>query len=35
MSLSPRWIGVLAEAGIEAVHWSTLGEKNAPDHESL
>jgi predicted nuclease of predicted toxin-antitoxin system len=31
MNLSPRWINVLADAGIEAVHWSTLGAPNAPD----
>lgn len=29
MNLSPRWIGVLAHAGIEAAHWSTLGAKSA------
>ena len=31
MNLSPRWIGFLTNAGIEAVHWSTLGAANAPD----
>jgi predicted nuclease of predicted toxin-antitoxin system len=31
MNLSPRWIGFLTDAGIEAVHWSTLGAANAPD----
>ena len=31
MNLSPRWISVLAEAGIEATHWSSLGAANAPD----
>ena len=35
MNLSPRWVGVLAEAGIEAVHWSILGAKNAPDPEIM
>lgn len=35
MNLSPRWIGVLAGAGIEAVHWSTLGANNAPDSEIM
>jgi predicted nuclease of predicted toxin-antitoxin system len=35
MNLSPRWIGVLVDAGIEAVHWSTLGAKNAPDSEIM
>lgn len=31
MNLSPRWIIFLADEGIEASHWSTLGAKNAPD----
>lgn len=31
MNLSPRWTGTLASAGFEAVHWSTVGETNAPD----
>ncbi len=31
MNLSPRWITFLADAGIEAAHWSTLGANNAPD----
>lgn len=31
MNLSPRWVTLLAGAGIEAAHWSTLGAKNAPD----
>lgn len=31
MNLSPRWIETLADAGIEAVHWSTVGAKDAPD----
>ena len=31
MNLSPRWVILLAGAGIEAVHWSTLGSKNTPD----
>ena len=35
MNLSPRWIGVLTEAGFEAAHWSTLGAKNAPDSEIM
>jgi predicted nuclease of predicted toxin-antitoxin system len=25
MNLSPRWVNLLAEAGIDAVHWSALG----------
>ena len=35
MNLSPRWIGMLTYAGIEATHWSTLGAKNAPDSEIM
>lgn len=31
MNLSPRWVGMLTDAGVEAVHWSTIGAKNAPD----
>lgn len=31
MNLSPHWVDVLADAGIEAMHWSTLGANNAPD----
>ena len=35
MNLSPRWIGTLAAAQIESVHWSTLGARNAPDTEIM
>jgi predicted nuclease of predicted toxin-antitoxin system len=35
MNLSPRWVTVLADAGIEAAHWSTLGPNNAPDSEIM
>ena len=35
MNLSPRWVGVLTDAGIEAVHWLTLGEINASDPEIM
>ncbi|MHB8414925.1 MAG: DUF5615 family PIN-like protein [Acidiferrobacteraceae bacterium] len=33
MNLSPRWTTFLADVGIEATHWSTLGANNAPDSE--
>lgn len=33
MNLSPKWVGVLAQAGIDAMHWATLGAVNAPDSE--
>jgi predicted nuclease of predicted toxin-antitoxin system len=35
MNLSPRWIGLLVDGGIEAAYWSTLGENNAPDSEIM
>jgi predicted nuclease of predicted toxin-antitoxin system len=35
MNLSPRWISTLAAVGIESVHWSTLGARNAPDTEIM
>ena len=31
MNLSPRWVNILADAGIEAAHWSALGANNALD----
>jgi predicted nuclease of predicted toxin-antitoxin system len=35
MNLSPRWVSVLADAGVEATHWSTLRPLNAPDSEIM
>jgi len=35
MNLSPRWVNLLTEAGIEAAHWSELGPVNAPDSEIM
>jgi predicted nuclease of predicted toxin-antitoxin system len=35
MNLSPRWLKLLSEAGIEAAHWSALGRANAPDAEIM
>lgn len=35
MNLSPRWIVVLNNAGMEAVHWSAVGRGNAPDAEIM
>lgn len=35
MNLSPRWAGFLANAGIEAAHWSTIGAANAVDEEIM
>jgi predicted nuclease of predicted toxin-antitoxin system len=31
MNLSPRWVALLTDAGLEAAHWSTLGAADAPD----
>jgi predicted nuclease of predicted toxin-antitoxin system len=31
MNLSPDWIRVLSAVGIEAIHWSTVGDPRAPD----
>ncbi len=33
MNLSPRWIEALADAGIEARHWSEVGDGAASDRE--
>ena len=33
MNLSPMWVEVLREAGIEAAHWYRIGAANAPDSE--
>jgi predicted nuclease of predicted toxin-antitoxin system len=35
MNLSPRWVGVLCAADIEAVHWITAGRADAPDIEIM
>ena len=35
MNLSPRWVDLLANAGLEAAHWSSLGAANAPDEEIM
>jgi predicted nuclease of predicted toxin-antitoxin system len=35
MNLSPRWVGVLTAAGIDAAHWSTVGPRNAADREIM
>ena len=35
MNLSPRWIGLLNSSGMDAVHWSMVGENNAPDTEIM
>lgn len=35
MNLSPRWVDILADLGIKAVHWSKIGAKNATDFEIM
>lgn len=35
MNLSPAWVGWLGAAGIDAVHWSTVGAATANDGEIL
>jgi predicted nuclease of predicted toxin-antitoxin system len=35
MNLSPRWVGVLTGAGIDAAHWSMVGPHNAADAEIM
>ena len=31
MNLSPRWVGLMAEEGFDAAHWSSVGASNASD----
>jgi len=35
MNLSPRWVALMADAGMEAAHWSTIGAHEAPDIEIM
>ena len=35
MNLSPRWVKLMADAGMTAAHWSTLGAGTAPDAEIM
>jgi predicted nuclease of predicted toxin-antitoxin system len=35
MNLSPRWVDVLTQAGIQARHWSAIGAYDAPDSEIM
>ena len=35
MNLSPKWVLVLKEAGLEATHWSSIGRPDAPDYEIM
>ena len=31
MNLSPSWVPILEQNGFPSVHWSAVGEGNAPD----
>ena len=35
MNLSPEWAKLFSESGVEARHWSELGQPNAPDPEIM
>ena len=35
MNLSPRWVSLLTGAGIEALHWSAVGARDAQDSTIL
>lgn len=35
MNLSPAWVTFLQKAGFEAVHWSEVGEPDAPDRRLM
>lgn len=35
MNLSPRWVGLLTEAGFEAAHWLDLGPSDASDAQIM
>src|SRR5579871_837115 len=35
MNLSPEWATFLAEAGFEAIHWSSVGSRSATDVELM
>jgi len=35
MNLSPRWADFLVDRGFQAMHWSRLGNANAPDRDIM
>jgi predicted nuclease of predicted toxin-antitoxin system len=35
MNLSPDWVPVLKRQGWEAIHWSRIGNPDAPEEEIL
>ncbi|WP_375460458.1 DUF5615 family PIN-like protein [uncultured Enterovirga sp.] len=34
-NLSAEWVPALAEVGIKAIHWSSIGREDAPDEEIM
>jgi predicted nuclease of predicted toxin-antitoxin system len=35
MNLSPAWVQAFVDSGMDAVHWSAVGDPRAPDREIL
>ena len=35
MNLSPQWVSVFEDAGVDAIHWSSIGQPTATDEEIL
>ena len=35
MNLTPMWVDFLADAGHQAVHWSSIGAPDAPDRDLM
>jgi len=35
MNMSRRWIPAFLDAGLEAIHWSAVGDLSAPDEEIM
>ena len=35
VNLSPEWVPVLEDSGIEACHWTSVGDAGAPDSEVM
>lgn len=35
MNLSPRWVALLTDAGLHAIHWSSAGPMDASDSEIM
>lgn len=35
VNLTPDWCGAFSDCGIQALHWSQIGETNAPDAEIM